>query len=88
MANSQKAQALKLELLVPIIHEDHPTACASLNLHHDHFSQTFGITFDDGSPVHTGCLGLGLERLTLVLVQVPRLRHRRLACVGARADGS
>ncbi len=67
MASSQKAQALKLELLVPIIHEDHPTACVSLNLHHDHFSQTFGITFDDGSPVHSGCLGFGLERLTLGL---------------------
>lgn len=67
MANSQKAQALKIELLVPIIHADHPTACVSLNLHHDHFSQTFGITFDDGSPVHSGCLGFGLERLALAL---------------------
>jgi seryl-tRNA synthetase len=65
MGNSQKAQALKLELNVPIIHEDFPTACVSLNLHHDHFAHTFDIEFADGSPVHTGCLGFGLERLTL-----------------------
>lgn len=69
MAKSQVEQALKFEMNVPIMGEDHPTACVSLNLHHDHFSHTFGIESSTGGVVHTSCIGFGLERLTLGLLR-------------------
>ena len=69
MAKSQVEQALKFEINVPIMGEDHPTACVSLNLHHDHFSHTFGIESTNGGVVHTSCIGFGLERLALGLLR-------------------
>ena len=74
MASSQREQALKFELNVPIMHRDHPTACVSLNAHEDHFGHEFGITLADGSFASTGCIGFGLERLTLGLLRVHGLR--------------
>ena len=67
MARSQKAQALKFEILVTIVGPD-PTAVASFNYHQDHFAKTHGITMADGTPAHTACLGFGLERVTLALL--------------------
>ena len=67
MAQSQVDQALKFEMNVPIMGEENPTACVSLNLHHEHFAHTFGIETSDGNPAHTSCIGFGLERLTLGL---------------------
>jgi seryl-tRNA synthetase len=69
MAASQREQALKFELNVPIIHPDHPTACVSLNAHEDHFGHEFGIFLADGSYAQTSCIGFGLERLTLALLR-------------------
>jgi seryl-tRNA synthetase len=54
---------------IPIMDAEHPTACVSLNLHHDHFSHTFGIETANGEPAHTSCIGFGLERLTLALLR-------------------
>ena len=42
-------------------------AVLSSNLHGLTFSKTFNISGDDW-PVHTGCLGFGLERLVIALV--------------------
>ncbi len=69
MASSQREQALKFELNVPIMHTDFPTACVSLNAHEDHFGHEFNITMPDGSFAFTGCIGFGLERLTLALLR-------------------
>jgi seryl-tRNA synthetase len=66
LASSQREQALKFEVLVDIA-GDEPTAVASFNYHHDHFTSTFGLTMDDGGIAHTACLGFGLERITLAL---------------------
>ena len=66
LAASQREQALKFEVLVHIA-GDEPTAVASFNYHHDHFTSTFGIALADGGPAHTACLGFGLERITLAL---------------------
>jgi seryl-tRNA synthetase len=74
MASSQREQALKFELNVPIMHSDYPTACVSLNAHEDHFGHEFGITLPDGSHASTGCIGFGLERLTLGLLRVHGLK--------------
>jgi seryl-tRNA synthetase len=67
MASSQREQALKYELLIPVASDDKPTACMSVNYHQDHFGKTFKLTCSDGSQAHTACIGFGLERLGLAL---------------------
>jgi seryl-tRNA synthetase len=66
LAASQREQALKFEVLVHIAGPE-PTAVASFNYHHDHFTSTYGVTLADGGVAHTACLGFGLERITLAL---------------------
>jgi seryl-tRNA synthetase len=68
MAASQREQALKFEILVPIGGPE-PTAVASFNYHQRHFAETFGIEMADGTEAHTSCLGFGLERISLALVK-------------------
>lgn len=69
LARSQKAQALKFEVLVQIAGPE-PTAVASFNYHQDHFSATYGIAIDAEDPTaHTACLGFGMERITLALLR-------------------
>jgi seryl-tRNA synthetase len=68
LAASQREQALKFEILVPIT-EPEPTAVASFNYHQDHFTATYGIEMADGGPAHTACLGFGHERITLALLR-------------------
>ena len=67
MARSQKAQALKFEILVTIVGPE-PTAIASFNYHQDHFTGTHAIAMQGGGAAHTACLGFGLERVTLALL--------------------
>lgn len=69
LARSQRAQALKFEVLVPIAGPE-PTAVASFNYHQDHFSSVYGIEMKgEDATAHTACLGFGLERITLALVR-------------------
>lgn len=69
LARSQKAQALKFEVLIQIAGPE-PTAVASFNYHQDHFSATYGIVMDAAeATAHTACLGFGLERITLALLR-------------------
>ncbi|HET7411461.1 MAG TPA: amino acid--[acyl-carrier-protein] ligase [Pararhizobium sp.] len=67
MANSQRDQALKFELLIPVTSIERPTACLSFNYHQDHFGEGWGIRFADGSVAHSACVGFGLERIALAL---------------------
>ncbi|WP_394839415.1 amino acid--[acyl-carrier-protein] ligase [Pendulispora rubella] len=67
LAVSQRAQALKFELLYPIHSEDAPTAISSCNYHQDHFGRAYDIRLSDGSFAHTACVGFGVERVTLAL---------------------
>lgn len=67
MAVSQREQALKFELLIPVATPDQPTACGSFNYHGDHFAAMWGLRAQNGTPVHTACVGFGMERLTLAL---------------------
>ena len=62
MSRSQIEQELKIEWLVPVFGEDHPTACVSANYHQNHFGELFGISTADGAEAHSGCVGFGLER--------------------------
>ena len=68
MAESQRAQALKFELLIAI-NDDGPTACMSFNYHRGHFAEIWDLRTSDGEHAHTGCVGFGLERLTLALLR-------------------
>jgi seryl-tRNA synthetase len=68
LALSQRDQALKFELEVPIAGEA-PTAVASFNYHQDHFGSLYGIALADGEVAHTACLGFGHERIVLALVR-------------------
>jgi len=69
MANSQREQRLKFEIMVPVISEEKPTAICSFNWHQEHFTGLFGIRQGDGAVAHTACLGFGLERVTLALIK-------------------
>ena len=67
LGDSQKAQELKFEVLVPILSLETPTAICSFNYHQDHFGHTFGIRTHSGEVAHTSCLGFGLERVVMAL---------------------
>lgn len=67
LARSQRSQALKLEVVVPIGGQE-PTAVASFNCHREHFSGLYGIGCSDRGPVHTACVGFGLERIALAML--------------------
>jgi seryl-tRNA synthetase len=67
LAASQREQALKFELVVPIASVDRPTACASCNYHQDTFGRAFEIRNARGSLAHSACVGFGLERIVLAL---------------------
>lgn len=69
MAANQIDQRLKFEILVPVVSLEKPTAVCSFNWHQDHFSSVFGMRHADDTPVHTACLGFGLERVTLALIR-------------------
>jgi seryl-tRNA synthetase len=67
LAQNQREQKLKFEVLVPVISKEDPTAVCSFNFHQVHFGETFGIHTADGAVAHTACLGFGLERVTMAL---------------------
>lgn len=64
---SQRQQALKFELLVPLYGPDTPTACMSFNYHRDHFGLTWGLRDAAGETAHTGCAAFGVDRLAVAL---------------------
>lgn len=59
----QNAAELKYELLARLPFNGRDLAIGSVNLHQDYFGRAFGITLPDGTPVWSGCLGIGFERL-------------------------
>lgn len=67
LANNQRDQNLKFELLIPVNSTAKPTACMSFNYHQDAFGEKWGLNFADGETCHTACVGWGLERIALAL---------------------
>ena len=67
LAVGQKSEALKFEVLTNI-YDDKQTAIASGNAHRTHFGENFDITLPDGSPAHSSCAGMGMERATIALL--------------------
>lgn len=66
-AEHQRKMKMKYEYRAYISDGDDGLAILSSNLHGLTFSKMFNINSDRG-PVHTGCLGFGLERLLIVLL--------------------
>ncbi|MDT7950870.1 MAG: amino acid--[acyl-carrier-protein] ligase [Acetobacteraceae bacterium] len=66
-ADSQREQGLKFEMLVQAGDGPKPTACMSFNYHQDLFGTMCGLRGGEGEIAHTGCVGFGMERLTLAL---------------------
>ncbi|MBB2920237.1 amino acid--[acyl-carrier-protein] ligase [Cupriavidus alkaliphilus] len=73
VAESQRELRLKFELLIPINDGAPPSACMSFNYHIDHFGHMWDLRSADGAIAHTGCVGIGVERMALAL-----LRHHGL----------
>jgi seryl-tRNA synthetase len=67
LANSQREQQHKFELLIPVNDGLGPTACVSFNYHLDKFGEAFGLQTHDGAQAHTGCVGFGMERLAVAM---------------------
>jgi seryl-tRNA synthetase len=67
LAMTQRQQALKFELLIPLHPAAAPTACMSFNCHLDHFASIWGLAGPGGGVVHTGCVAFGLDRLAVAL---------------------
>lgn len=65
---TQREQALKFELVLPLASTSRPTAITSSNCHLDHFGQAFGIRTSDGQVAHSSCVGFGLERIAIALL--------------------
>jgi seryl-tRNA synthetase len=63
----QNAHRLKYELLAYIPHLDKEIATGSINLHTDFFGKAFDIQAVDGSVAHSGCIGVGMERMAYAL---------------------
>lgn len=76
MANNQRDQNLKFELLIPITSKEKPTACMSFNYHQDAFGTKWGLNLEDGKVAHTACVGFGLERIALALFHTHGLDSR------------
>jgi hypothetical protein len=66
-AGQQLRLAMKFEYRASLPGRSKKLAIMSSNLHGPTFSKTFAMR-RDGGPLHTGCLGFGLERLALALI--------------------
>lgn len=63
----QNTHRLKYELLAYIPHLDREIATGSINLHTDFFGRAFDIESAEGAVAHSGCIGVGMERMTYAL---------------------
>jgi seryl-tRNA synthetase len=67
LANNQREEVLKIELVVSLYGDENVTAIVSSNLHRDHFGVNFGIETADGAVAHSACVGFGMERIALAM---------------------
>jgi hypothetical protein len=87
MAAVQSSTHGKYEV-VGLLPDGSALALSSVNRHREHFSQTYGLRSAAGSPVHTACVGFGLERWTYWLLSylpaddVPGLQQRLMPATG------
>ena len=63
----QRQQALKYELLTPLLSDGPPSSCMSFNYHKDHFGDVWDLRDVTGARLHTACVGFGLDRIATAL---------------------
>ncbi|MGH9107209.1 MAG: amino acid--[acyl-carrier-protein] ligase [Acidimicrobiales bacterium] len=68
LAELQREEERKIELVVALPGDAAPTAVASGNWHQDHFGVSFEIKSAGGEVAHSACMAFGLDRLTLALL--------------------
>jgi hypothetical protein len=64
----QSAFQLKFEIRARLPFKDATLAVGSYNYHQDFFGRNLNISLADGSPVHTGCVAFGLERIAFAFL--------------------
>ncbi len=64
----QRATKSKFELLLTMPGASEFVAVSSVNQHGNVFSKAFDIRFSNGDFIHTGCFGVGIERLALMIL--------------------
>lgn len=64
----QSAFQLKFEIRADLPFKGSTLAVGSYNYHQDFFGRSLNITLPDGSPVHTGCVAFGLERMAYAIL--------------------
>lgn len=64
----QAAYELKYEIRAWLPYKNDTLAIGSYNRHGDFFGRRLNIRLEDGSPAHTGCIGIGFERLAHTFV--------------------
>ena len=69
LAENQRSETLKYEVVTPVSSVEHPTAIASANCHLDHFGEPYDIVTAEGDVAHSCCFGFGLDRITLALLR-------------------
>ena len=69
LAANQREQALKFELLIPVVNPEQHVACLSFNYHKDKFATNWQLKQASDELAHTGCVGFGMERITLALLK-------------------
>ena len=74
LAENQRSETLKYEIVTPINSAEQPTAIASANCHLDHFGEPFGIATAGGEVAHSCCFGFGLDRISLALLRTHGMR--------------
>ncbi len=68
MTAFQLAFELKFEILAPLPYKHKDLAIGSFNYHQDFFGRSFAISGQNKEPVHTSCVGFGLERVALAFL--------------------
>lgn len=64
----QSAFQLKFEIRAALPFKQSTLAVGSYNYHQDFFGRNLNITLPNGSPIHTGCVAFGLERIAFAFV--------------------
>jgi hypothetical protein len=86
-ATFQMAFDLKFEIRAALPYKQGSLAAGSFNYHQDFFGRSFNITDSSGGPVHTGCIGFGLERLALAFLAQYGFDSRRWPASVSREVG-
>jgi seryl-tRNA synthetase len=64
----QHSLKLKHEWLAALPFRGDYSAVCSVNLHNDSFGKAFNVTGVDGEPMHSACIGFGLERWAFAIL--------------------